>query len=94
MIPQLGDISLGKVSVRASNYSDSVDVIVEHALDEIIQVSMGAPQPIRDQALAYKETIRSTLQYYITDAIRKSRLNLSHKLRAASMDEAAKIVEP
>lgn len=49
--------------------------------NRIISVADLAPQPIRDQAHAFRERVRGAVQHYIEQAIRSDRATLAAELR-------------
>lgn len=56
----------GNVSVVVTNNGGHPpQVWAKMALDEIIGVSLDAPRPIRDQAIAYKDQIHEILLKYM-----------------------------
>jgi hypothetical protein len=81
------DMEVGNVAVHTTvDRGHSAEEIAEMALDKIVQVSESAPPPIRDQALAYQENLRSILQFYIRQAMLSERTTMRAEI-AASMKE-------
>lgn len=90
------------VETKASTFSVNVmtsdkggletDQIVELAMDKMVSVSDTAPQPIRDQAQAFKESLRHVLTHYINLARKEERATITHALRDAGHDDLADIV--
>lgn len=86
-------ITSAKVGVVTSdNGGLSNDQIIDLAMEKIVSVSDGAPQPIRDQAEAFQQNIRDVLSYYINLARREERATITHALRDAGNDDLADIV--
>ena len=68
------------------NGGSTPENIAERALNKIVSVSESAPPAIRDQALAYRDDIRTVLLFYIKDAIRADRVTLAHKMCSAGLE--------
>tara|TARA_R100000654_G_scaffold47654_1_gene73884 strand:- start:372 stop:656 length:285 start_codon:yes stop_codon:yes gene_type:complete len=81
---------IGSVSVVTSqNGGLSNDQIAEIASNKIIYVSDEAPEPIRQQAEAFKDRVRNILQYYVELARREERATICNKIREAGQLELA-----
>lgn len=70
----------------------NVDELADLALARIIVVADTAPQPIRDQAIAFREKIRPVLTHYLRQAARSDRVTAAAKLREAGQSVAADII--
>lgn len=84
----LGDAKVISTSGRGMN----VEEVASLALDKIISVAQTAPEPIRQQAEAYRESIKIVLQHYMKQAIKSDRTTLFNQLTKAGQFEAANIV--
>ena len=81
---------IGSVNVATSqNGGLSNDQIAEIASNKIIYVSDEAPEPIRQQAEAFKDRVRNILQYYVELARREERATICNKIREAGQLELA-----
>ena len=81
---------IGSVNVVTSqNGGLSNDQIAEIASNKIIYVSDEAPEPIRQQAEAFKDRVRNILQYYVELARREERATICNKIREAGQLELA-----
>lgn len=70
-------LEVGSVTVSAtSNTGLPVEHWVERAMKHIIHVADGQPAPIRDQAYAFQDHIRTVVEYYIRQAIKSDRTTL------------------
>ena len=77
-----GTSGIGPVMVQTTqNRGFSVDEIVERALDKIISVSADAPDPIRQQAEAFKDRLRIVLRFYMQEAVRSDRTTVYNILK-------------
>lgn len=89
MLVQPGGVSV-MVSPRGRGWS--ADDVAQRMVEKIIQVSDEAPQPIRDQALAYRTRLLSLCAFYLAEAQRSERTTMAGKLRDAGLHEAATLV--
>ena len=64
----------------------------ERATRHIVSVSDQAPQPIRDQAYAFRDLVEKVVTHYMREAIRSDRTTLAAHLRKQGHDEIAKVI--
>jgi hypothetical protein len=67
--------------------------IAERALDKIIYVGSGAHPAIRDQAEAFKDSIRGVLVHYMHEAVRSHNVTLVNKFKQAGYPELTAILD-
>lgn len=83
-------VSLGTPLVVATqNRGMSPDEWVELALNRIVNISDKAPMPIREQALAFKDEIRSLLLFYFKKVANSERTTLAALLRKEGFPQIA-----
>lgn len=87
--PIIGNVKVYTTENRGHNAQE----LTEMLLDRIISVSETAPKPIRDQAVAYRETIGKLILWYMESAIRNDRETLCYKLTAVGQAEAANLIK-
>jgi hypothetical protein len=58
------------------NRGHSPEELAEMALDKIIFVGEEVPEPIRQQALAYRDKLREILLYYMHKAVQSDRATI------------------
>jgi len=88
------DGGLGSVTVVATvNRGMSADEWVEIATNKIISVAADAPMPIREQALAYQDQIRTVLRFYFTKVARSERVTVAAVLRKEGFAQLADKIE-
>jgi len=88
------DGDLGSVTVVATvNRGMSADEWVEIATNKIISVAADAPMPIREQALAYQDQIRTVLRFYFTKVARSERVTVAAVLRKEGFAQLADKIE-
>jgi hypothetical protein len=71
----------------------TTEEVAERALDKIIQVGDQSHPLVREQALAFRNHIRSVLVFYMNEAVKFDRVTLAHKLREAGHPELIKLLE-
>lgn len=67
--------------------------VAERALDKIIYVGSQTHPAIRDQAEAYKESIRKILVFYMREAVRSHNVTLVNKFQRAGHPELIPILD-
>jgi len=86
MTPQVVG-GVGSVMVHTTtNRGHSPEELAEMALDKILYIGEEVPEPIRDQALAYREKIRNILVFYMRQAIQSERSTMRAELTAEIKD--------
>lgn len=70
----------------------TADQITDLAMDKILNVANTAPEPIRDQAIAFQENIRTVLKEYIDLAGREERATIAQKIREAGQQDLADFI--
>ena len=84
-------MTVGNVDVQTTNNRGlSVEEVAQRAVDKILYVAENAPEPIKDQANAFKDTVRGVIVYYIQHAVDQDRATIAAKLREAGYPELAK----
>lgn len=87
-----GDV--GNVMVHTThNRGFTPEEIAERALDKIIYVGQQAHPAIRDQAEAFKDSIRQVLVYYMHEVIRSHNVTLTNKIMDAGHPELLPILD-
>jgi hypothetical protein len=67
--------------------------VAERALDKIIYVGSEAHPAIRDQAEAFKDSIRQVLVHYMHEAVRSHNVTLVSKFKRAGYPELTAILD-
>ena len=84
-------MTVGKVDVLTTNNRGfSVEEAAQRAVDKILYVAKDAPEPIREQAVAFKNTVYGVILYYMQHAVDQDRATIAAKLREAGHPELAK----
>ena len=92
-ISQKFDIAVGAVSVTTtSDGGHPPEFWAERIVDQLIYVSESAPPEIKQQALAYQETLRAVVLKGVRRAILSNHTTIIARLRKAGMNEAAALV--
>ena len=86
--------NVGNVMVMATEGRGfTPEEIAERALDKIIFVGSQAHPAIRDQAEAFKDSIRQVLVYYMHEAVRSHNVTLVNKFNLAGHPELIPILD-
>ena len=86
--------TVGDVMVQTTqNRGFTPEEIAERALDKIIYVGGGAHPAIRDQAEAFKDSIRQVLVYYLHEAVRSHNVTLTNKFKQAGYPELVSVLD-
>jgi hypothetical protein len=67
--------------------------VAERALDKIIYVGSNTHPAIREQAEAFKDSIRNVLVHYMHEAIRSHNVTLVNKFRQAGHPELIPVLD-
>jgi hypothetical protein len=87
-------VEAGSVMVQTtSNRGFTPEEIAERALNKIVYVGSQSHPAIRDQAEAFKDSIRKVLVFYMHEAIRSNHVTLVNKLNNVGHPELASILE-
>ena len=82
--------SVGNIEVLTTdNKGHSIEEVAQMAADRILYVADEAPPPIRDQAMAFKDTLKQTLIYYMQQAVEQDRATICAKLRQNGYSDLA-----
>jgi hypothetical protein len=82
--------SVGEIEVMTTDHRGlSVEEVAKRAMDKILHVSKDSPEPIREQALALKETMYEAILFYMKYAVNQDRATIAAKLRGAGYPELA-----
>ena len=83
-------VSVGNIEVATTdNKGHSIEEVAQMAANRIIYVANEAPPPIRDQAIAFKDTLKQTLIYYMRQAVEQDRATICAKLRQHGYSDLA-----
>ncbi len=83
-------VSVGNIEVLTTdNKGHSIEEVAQMAANRILYVADEAPPPIRDQAIAFKDTLKQTLIYYMRQAVEQDRATICAKLRQNGYSDLA-----
>ena len=86
--------SVGSVMVMATEGRGSTpEEIAERALDKIIYVGSNTHPVIRDQAEAFKDSIRAVLVQYMHEAVKSHNVTLVNKFRKMGYPELIGVLD-
>ena len=78
--------------VTTSHRGFTPEEVAERSTSKIIQISDTAPQPIRDQAIAFKKEVSDTIAFYMHEAIKRDRTTLYNALVDAGHPKLAEMI--
>ena len=94
MMDNQGNILEGDVAVLTTQGRGfTPEEIADRALAKIMYVSKDANPLIRDQAEAFKESIRGVIEFYLKQAVQSDRTTLANRLREAGHSDLVKLLE-
>ena len=83
-------VSVGEIDViTTDNRGHPIEKVAQMAADKIMYVSDQAPPPIRDQAQAFKETLKVVILSHMQLAVEQDRATICSKLRKNGYSELA-----
>ena len=86
--------AVGSVSVLTTHERGfTPEEVAERALDKIIHVGSSAHPAIRDQAEAFRDSIRQVLVYYMQEAVRSHNVTLANRLTKAGHADLTSILD-
>ena len=89
-----GSSEVGSVMVMATEgRGHTPEEVAERALDKIIYVGSHAHPAIRDQAEAFKDSIRGVLVHYMHEAVRSHNVTLVNKFKQAGHPELIPVLD-
>ena len=84
MFGSMAPVSAGIVQVYTTHKRGfTVEEIAKMALDKMIFVADNAPEPIRDQANAFKLQLGDIMVHYLKMAVHQDRATICAKIREA-----------
>ena len=87
LINPFANAEVGDVSVHTTrNRGHSAEELTEMALEKIMRGSGDMPEPIRAQVIAYKDSLRDILLFYMRQAMLSERVTIRAEI-AAEMKE-------
>lgn len=86
--------SVAPVTVVATDGRGATpEELAERALNKIVFVGSNAHPAIRDQAEAFRDSIRQVLVYYMQEAVRSHNVTLANKFRRAGHADLIPILD-
>ena len=79
--------------ITTSNGGMTPEQVAELCLAKIIYVGNDANPLLKEQALAYKDSIRQALVFYMKQAIKSNHTTIANKLHEAGHAELTKLLE-
>jgi len=90
MLDVSSSVSVGNIEVLTTdNKGHSIEEVAQMAANRILYIADQAPSPIRDQAMAFKDTLKRTLVYYMRQAVEQDRATICAILRQNGYSDLA-----
>ena len=87
------ETSLGDLGVKTTNYrGHSIEEVAQMATDKLISVSDSTPEPIRQQAHAFKERCQKVITYYMQEAVNNHICTVCNILEKQGQQDLANII--
>ncbi len=88
MINISSPVLVGGVQVETTQHRGwSVEELAQRAADKIIYVGDQSHPAVREQARAFKESVRHVVSLYLKEAVEQDRATIAHRLREAGHAE-------
>lgn len=88
MINVSSPVLVGGVQVQTTQFRGwSTEELAQRAADKIVYVGDKSHPAIREQALAFKESVRQVVAFYLKEAVEQDRVTAANKLREAGHPE-------
>lgn len=90
----LSQASIGNVIVHTTDYRGATpEELAERALDRIIFVGGNSHPVIVQQAIAFRDQIRSILEFYMREAQTAERTTICGKLTQQGRDDLSELIK-
>lgn len=66
--------------------------VTVRCMDRILSISENAPEPVREQALAFRAQIERTILFYMREAVHSDRLTVENALREAGRPDLGEMI--
>ena len=88
MLNPFANAEVGDVTVHTTcNRGHSAEELTEMALEKVIHISGDMPEPIKVQVMAYKDSLRDILLFYMRQAMLSERVTIRAEI-VAEMKES------
>jgi len=86
-------ISIGSLDVKTTkNRGHTVEEIAERATNKLVSVADTAPDSIKAQAHAFKNSCQQIIIYYMKEAIKNHMCTIGNQLEAQGNKDLAEII--
>lgn len=75
-----------------SNRGFTPEEVAERCVDRLVHVSDSAPPAIRDQAIAFRDSIKAVVTFYMQEAVKSDRTTVYNALTDAGHPDLAKLI--
>ncbi len=86
-------LSIGNLDVKITHgRGHTVEEIAEMATDKLVSVSDTAPEPIKAQAHAFRNSCQNIIAFYMREAIKNHMCTIGNQLEAQGNKDLAEII--
>ena len=86
-------ISVGDIGVKTTHgRGHTVEEVAEMATNKLVSVSDTAPEPIKAQAHAFKNSCHVIIAFYMREAIKNHMCTIGNQLEAQGQKDLAEII--
>jgi len=86
-------ISVGDIGVKTTHgRGHTVEEVAEMATNKLVSVSDTAPEPIKAQAHAFKNSCHFIIAFYMREAIKNHMCTIGNQLEAQGNKDLAEII--
>jgi len=94
MINIQAPVLLGNVLVQTTEgRGNTPEELADRMADKIVYVGGNSHPAIRDQALAFKQAVRSVCLFYLKEAVNQDRATIAFRMQEAGHPELVTILE-
>lgn len=88
MINVSSPVLVGGVTVQTTQHRGwTVEELAQRAADKIVYVGDQSHPAVREQARAFKESVKHVVVFYLNEAIEQDRVTVANRLREAGHPE-------
>lgn len=87
------DVQVGSVIIETTqSRGHTPEAVAKRCVDKMISIAESAPEPLKQQAHAFRKNMEVLVTFYIKEAIKSDRTTLYNELVKAGEEDIADIV--
>ncbi len=93
MINVSSPVLVGGVTIQTTQHRGwTVEELAQRAADKIVYVGDQSHPAVREQARAFKESVKHVVAFYLSEAIEQDRVTVANRLREAGHPELVQLL--